>query len=412
MEETGDVIVIGAGLAGLACAHALEEFGFSVTVLEASDRVGGRAGGYSIDGFRCDSGVQWFDARSMVIRAAVDVAALQPQAWDQAMVLADPGSFWLLRPPQLAFVSAIRNGIGSQADIARLIRWSDPMRHGEDRILTLEDMTLSNSFAIHGLNGRLVDDVLLPAAHIILGDQGGDSSFQYAMLMWSRFLKGASSLPMLGMQALPDLMSRNLNASVHTGVPVQSVVRTPKEQPRVQIDSGELTAKAVVVATDTRAASALVGTGIRQSRSQTTWWYAAQEAPTTQRCVFVAPGEVAGPIGHAAVVSNVAARYAPNGQALIGAVSRPGASGADATDSMLRSQLSMMFQTSTRGWQLLRVSEVEDAAMVVTPPLVTKRDVDLGDGIYVAGDHRDLPGFEGAIRSGHRAADAIIAQLG
>ncbi|HNN49322.1 MAG TPA: FAD-dependent oxidoreductase, partial [Marmoricola sp.] len=234
MEETGDVIVIGAGLAGLACAHALEEFGFSVTVLEASDRVGGRAGGYSIDGFRCDSGVQWFDARSMVIRAAVDVAALQPQAWDQAMVLADPGSFWLLRPPQLAFVSAIRNGIGSQADIARLIRWSDPMRHGEDRILTLEDMTLSNSFAIHGLNGRLVDDVLLPAAHIILGDQGGDSSFQYAMLMWSRFLKGAPSLPMLGMQALPDLMSRNLNASVHTGVPVQSVVRTPKEQPRVQ----------------------------------------------------------------------------------------------------------------------------------------------------------------------------------
>lgn len=411
MEETGDVIVIGAGLAGLACAHALEEFGFSVTVLEAGDRVGGRAGGYSIDGFRCDVGLQWFDAKSMVIRAAVDVAALQPQGWDQAMVLADPEAFWLLRPPQLAFVSAIRNGIGTQADIARLIRWSDPIRRGEDRILGLEDMSLANSFAVHGLDGRLADDVLLPAARIILGDTDGESSYQYAMLMWKRFLTGAPSLPALGMQALPDLMARNLNTSVHTNVAVESVTRVQKGDPQIQTDAGELTAKAVVVATDTRSASALVGTGIRQTRSQTTWWYAAEEAPTTQKCVFVAPSVVPGVIGHAAVVSNVAPHYAPNGAALIGAVSRPGSSGGDATDSMLRGQLSTIFQTSTKGWQLLRVSTVDDACMVVPPPMMSKRDVDLGDGIYIAGDHRDLPGFEGAIRSGHRAADAVIAQL-
>lgn len=411
MEDSGDVIVIGAGLAGLACAHALEEFGFSATVLEASDRVGGRAGGYSIDGFKCDAGLQWFDARSMVIRAAVDVSALQPQAWDQALVLADPGAFWLLRPPQLAFISAIRNGIGSQADIANLIRWSDPMRRGEERINALEDMSLADSFLVHGMGGRLVEDVLLPAARIILGDHEGESSYQYAMLMWKRFLTGAPSLPALGMQALPDLMARSLHAPVHTQVVVKSVTRVPKSQPTIQTDSGQLTARAVVVATDSRAASTLVGTGIRQSRPQTTWWYAAPEAPTTQRCVFVSPQSVTGAIGHAAVVSNVAPRYAPNGSALIGAVSRPGISGADATDSMLRGQLSKIFQTSTQHWELLRISQVEDAATTVSPPMMAKRDVDLGDGIFIAGDHRDLPGFEGAIRSGHRAADAVIAHL-
>ena len=35
-------IVIGAGLAGLACARVLQESGFEVEILEKSDRVGGR----------------------------------------------------------------------------------------------------------------------------------------------------------------------------------------------------------------------------------------------------------------------------------------------------------------------------------------------------------------------------------
>ena len=43
MIATADVIVVGAGLAGLTAARALADAGRSVIVLEARDRVGERA---------------------------------------------------------------------------------------------------------------------------------------------------------------------------------------------------------------------------------------------------------------------------------------------------------------------------------------------------------------------------------
>ncbi|MGW4256160.1 FAD-dependent oxidoreductase, partial [Streptomyces californicus] len=49
-----DVIIIGAGIAGLAAAHLLIRAGLGVSVLEAEPRVGGRLATDTVDGFRLD----------------------------------------------------------------------------------------------------------------------------------------------------------------------------------------------------------------------------------------------------------------------------------------------------------------------------------------------------------------------
>jgi hypothetical protein len=46
------------------------------------------------------------------------------------------------------------------------------------------------------------------------------------------------------------------------------------------------------------------------------------------------------------------------------------------------------------------------------PPLTVRQPVDLGDGLFVAGDHRDTASTQGALASGHRAAAAVLAHLG
>lgn len=53
-------IVIGAGVAGLATAALLSHEGYHVTVVERLNEIGGRAGEYSINGFRFDTGPSWY----------------------------------------------------------------------------------------------------------------------------------------------------------------------------------------------------------------------------------------------------------------------------------------------------------------------------------------------------------------
>ncbi|MCR2783802.1 MULTISPECIES: NAD(P)/FAD-dependent oxidoreductase [unclassified Microbacterium] len=58
-EITRDVVIVGAGAAGLTAANELREAGLSVAVLEARDRVGGRLWTDMIDGAMLEIGGQW-----------------------------------------------------------------------------------------------------------------------------------------------------------------------------------------------------------------------------------------------------------------------------------------------------------------------------------------------------------------
>ena len=55
-----ETVVIGGGISGLATAALLAAEGHRVTLLEAGDAVGGRAGSWSADGFRFDTGPSWY----------------------------------------------------------------------------------------------------------------------------------------------------------------------------------------------------------------------------------------------------------------------------------------------------------------------------------------------------------------
>jgi phytoene dehydrogenase-like protein len=93
------VAIIGAGLAGLACANELRAAGVDVTVYEASDGVGGRVRSDVVDGFTLDRGFQVALTAYPEMHRQLDMDALDLQAFDpgalvwrdgKGSVVADP----------------------------------------------------------------------------------------------------------------------------------------------------------------------------------------------------------------------------------------------------------------------------------------------------------------------------------
>ena len=84
-------VVIGAGVAGLACAADLATAGAGVTVLEAGDGVGGRMRtDTTADGFRLDRGFQVFNTSYPQVRRRLDLRALRLCPFTPGVLLHTP----------------------------------------------------------------------------------------------------------------------------------------------------------------------------------------------------------------------------------------------------------------------------------------------------------------------------------
>jgi len=94
-----DAIVVGAGLAGLACALRLHEAGVGVSVLEASDGVGGRVRTDVVDGFRLDRGFQVLLTAYPECRRILDYAALDLRPFLPGALVRRSGRFHELSDP-------------------------------------------------------------------------------------------------------------------------------------------------------------------------------------------------------------------------------------------------------------------------------------------------------------------------
>lgn len=384
MSTNQEILIIGAGLAGINCARILQKHGHKVQILEASDRIGGRVATDEVNGFKLDHGFQVINpAYTELINSGV--------------------------LENLNLVS-LPKGIEVKLD-ARILRVGDPR---ESLSYLSDDISRASGSILEKIN--FLKFILLPSSEqsfgsamqncgefydlVIRGFLQGvfltnpdqvSAAMARELLRW--FVKGKPGLPVDGVGALPAALAQGLN--IHLDQEVVSI-----KDGVVRTKSAQFKADVVVVATNESDASKLLGGTSKPMNGSTTWYHELPADLSLSKHLRIAPNT---PIVNSIFLSNVIPSYAPEGSCLVSTTTLESLS-----EQQVRENLQNIWGIPKEKFSLLKHYEIPNSLPVHRPgkPLVSK--VSKAKNLLAIGDYQAVPSQQGAMLSGRIAAEVII----
>lgn len=410
MNRDYQVIIIGAGLAGLACGLHLQKKNIPFVILESSDAPGGRIRTDKVDGFLLDRGFQillteYPEARNLFDYDKLDLKPFSPGALvrlgKKFHRVTDP-----FREPDKA-LETLFAPIGTLTDkmnIAkiRLTLTGQPI----EKILTATEYTTMELLKLQGFSQSIIDKFFRPFFGGIFLESKLETSSRKFEFFFRTFSGGDNVIPAKGMQELPNQLAEKLGLS---NIKLNTRVTNVTNQTVTTEDGETYEAPHVVIATDRRAmGKILYGTDLSEDdRSVTCLYFACDTAPIKEP-ILVLNGEKTGPINNLCVPSNVSSDYAPPGQALVSVTVLGTRKDHNALEKAVRSQLEEWFGRDVKGWRRLRTYRIDNALPKQNPPTsFVENKNEVRPGIYVCGDHMSTGSLNGALQSGREVAAMI-----
>jgi phytoene dehydrogenase-like protein len=411
-HTTPQVLIIGAGLAGLACARHLTNAGLACTILEESDGIGGRVRTDRVEGFQLDRGFQVFLTGYPEARKALNYATLNLIPFYPGALIRYAGHFHvmsdLLRRPQ-DLLQTLVSPIGSLTDKLRMLRvrrdalrqrlcseMSDPARPTRE---VLRDYQFSDAMITRFFNPFL--------SGVFLEAELSTPCWIFE-LVWAAFCRGATAVPRDGMGAIAQQLASSLPpGTVRLNHAVQKI-----QESSVLLESGErLTTHALVIATDDVTASRLQGKHVpgTSARGSMTLYFDAPVAPQRGPWLML-NGEGDGVVRTVCVLSEAAPSYAPPGRALISVTTTEQIEAHSDVPQAVRLFLQSWFGSQVNGWRHLRTDHIHHALPPISvlpsgDPIASPR---VAAGLYLCGDYRESGTLDGALLSGRKAAEAVL----
>ena len=383
------ILIIGGGIAGLQAASILHTKRIDFILFEKQAYVGGRVSSIVKDGFILDRGFQVLQTSYPEVQRSLDLAELDLHFFESGAMVKDQLFFNPLRRPFDLFSSDIITfkDVFSLVKIWFRLQGNVPALDGNKQ--TTQE--LINSYAF---SDRFKNEFLVPFFQGVFLQESLTQPASLFFYYLQQFLYGNAAIPAGGMQAIADQMSSSLPTD-KLKLNQEIVAISPTS---VTLKSGEIIeGDAVILAVDLRVAAKLLGVKSPETLGSMTFYFSAKSS-VNQPGLLRLVGEEH--LLHFTCLTDVNPDLAPKGKALYSATSLKNSS---------ETEIKAALERHLPGKKLtfLQSFDLPHSLQLVDEYEAIKK---AAEGIVLAGDYLEFPSLQGALESGRKAADEILAK--
>ena len=407
-----DIIIIGAGLAGLSAAVYLHRQGRKVLLLEATERAGGRIKTDSHEGFLLDRGFQVLLTAYPETNALLNYNDLNlKKMLPGATVLYDGGKFEIADPfrrPSAALATLFAP-VGTLKDKINTLWLKNRLKKlTVEEIFQQPEQTTSKQLADYGFSPKMIERFYAPFMSGIFLENELQTSRRMFDFVMKMFSDGDVAVPALGMEEIPkQLVAMLPKDSIQYNTKVTSI-----DGNKVTTLEGTIfEANQILLATTaTVLTQKLFSKQKMTSHQVTNVYFEASEAPTEKAVVVLNASKNKKWVNNLTVMSNVSLAYAPKGKVLI-SVSYNGIPNIDDATlaENMKKELKQWYGEKVNPWKMLKTYRIEYA--LPTQESVRNEipvsEIKISDSLFICGDNLLNGSINAALKTGRLAAEAM-----
>ncbi len=412
-----DVVIVGAGIAGLSCALALRKNNLTFAIVESGEAPGGRIQTDVKDGFRLDHGFQVLQTGYPEARDMLDYRDLKLQKFPAGVAVRYNGKFHIIADPRhhpRYILSTLQSPIGTLKDRICMVRLARSVAQGSfARIFTQPEEKTIDFLYSQGFSEGFIKRFFVPFFAGTCLDPGIKASSRVLQYIFRMFATGDAALPSRGMGDIPRQLAAKLP---QTAIRLNSKAVNIDGQVVSLADGTKLIGRKIVIATSQPALEELLGQpSSHSSLGESCLYFAGQWRPPFKDPFLVLNGDGEGPINNLAFPSLVAPDYSASGKTLIAVVVlRKKYLAMKDLEDQVRSQCLDWFGNAVRDWDHLDTYHIHHALPNQEPPTPDPYELPgpIGDNLRACGEHQGLPGIQWSLLSGRKTAEALGKELG
>ena len=238
-QTTPEIHIIGGGISGLIAATVLEQHGLRPTIIEASDRFGGRVKTDIVEGYSLDHGFQVLLTAYPTAKKYLDFKALSLQEFLPGAAIFKNGKQKIIGDPLRnlsLLLPTLFSGIGTVNDKLKILALNRRLKKKSiQNIFTEKEQTTHSYLEELGFSSAIITDFFTPFFSGIFLENKLETSSRMFEFVYKMFGEGMATLPKHGIEAIPKQLAEKLK---HTTCIFNTKV-TEVENNSIKLESGE-----------------------------------------------------------------------------------------------------------------------------------------------------------------------------